>query len=344
MKRAVLLLLLLAACTPRAAGGGFQDAGRQPVPGAQDEDDVVELETTLVEVPVVVAEPGGRYVLDLKQGDFSISENGVKQNVDFFASVDEPFNVALMIDTSGSTREKLDKIKAAASAFIDQLRPKDRVSVIAFEDEVKVLTPLTTDREQARQALAGLDSGQYTQVYEAMHEAAEDVLGYVEGRKAAILFSDGLDTASALSTFESSLGEVAHRQIIVYPIRYNTRPDVEAQLELMPEEDGTRPRRVAKYIERRDKVRSSLDDAYRVADSYLTELAGRSGGVLYRADTLADLPAAFSQIAEELRHQYLLGYYPAKDDLADSERHIAVTVSRPDVVVRSRNVYRRPKK
>jgi VWFA-related protein len=308
-----------------------------------DGDDVVELDTTLVEVPVVVSEPGGRYVTDLRQADFTVYENGVAQPIDFFAAVDEPISVALVLDTSGSTRDQLDRIKEAASVFLDQLRERDRVALVSFEDEVRVLTPFTADRARLRRALADLQPGEYTQVYEAVHVVADEVFEDVGGRKAAILFTDGVDTASAVATFDDSLDEISRRQVIVYPIRYNTRPDVEQRVGVAPAPDdaATRERRVAGTpAPDKQKVREGLEQAYHVADAYLYEIASRTGGVLHRADRLEDLPGAFARIADELRHQYLLGYYPAKKDLDDSERHITVTVSRPGLTVRSREGYR----
>jgi Ca-activated chloride channel family protein len=315
MKRLVLASLMFALVAAPAA--------RAQEPDVLDE--VVELDTTLVEVPVVVSEPGGRYVTDLTAGDFAVFENGEPMKVDFFAATEQPFNVALMLDTSGSTRDRLERIKEAAAAFIDQLRPHDRVALVAFEEEVRVLTPLTSDRARLRRALGGLQTGQFTQVYEAMQSVAEDLLGGVEGRKAAIVFTDGVDTASYTS-LESSLEAVARHQILVYPVRFNTRPDVEARLETRGEVS--------------EETRTSLTHAYRIADSYLRDLATRSGGTVRYADRIEDLPRAFAEIAAELRHQYLVGYYPPRRDLLDSERRITVTVSRPGLVVRSRQSYR----
>lgn len=335
-----LFVLTLALAAVFAAPARAQDGAR-----GQDQDEVVELDTTLVEVPVVVSEPGGRYVTDLRQSDFSVSENGVPQRVEFFASVDEPISVALMLDTSGSTRDQLDRIKAAASAFLDQLRPNDRVAIVSFEDEVKVLVPFSSDRSRLRRALDSLAPGEYTQVYEAVHTVASDVFEDVGGRKAAILFSDGVDTASAIATFEDSIDEIARRQVIVYPIRYNTRPDVDQRVAASApapasDDDATRPRREADAAAGREKARRELDQAYHVADAYLWEIASRTGGVMHRADRLEDLPGAFGKIADELRHQYLIGYYPADKSVDDAERQISVTVSRPGVTVRSRDGYR----
>lgn len=346
MRQIAALVFVAALLAAAPAGAAGQERG---LPGAQEPPDdpgeVVELETTLVEVPVVVSERGGRYVVDLTESDFAVYENGEPKQISFFAAVDEPFNVALVLDTSGSTRDKLERIKEAAQLFIDQLRPEDRVALVTFEDEVKTLSPLTRDRAQLKRAIAQVETGQFTQVYEAVHTVAEEVFAGVEGRKAAIFFTDGVDTASAIATFDNSLEEIERRQVIVYPIRYNTRPDVEARLGIAEGGAGdswgvTGAERRARRVSDTAHTRRSLGYAYQIADDYLSELATLSGGVLHRADRLDDLPGALARIAAELRHQYMLGYYPARDGVPDDERRITVKVSRPDVVVRAREGYK----
>jgi Ca-activated chloride channel family protein len=329
-----VFLLIFALLLPQSGTAQQQSA-------AGNSDSTVELDATLVEVPVVVSEPGGRYVTDLRESDFTLLEDGVAQKISFFAPVEEPFDVALVLDCSGSTREKLASIREAASAFLDQLRPSDRVALVTFDDEVRVLSTLTSDRDVLRRAIAGIETGAYSQVYEAVHTATRDVLGASERRKAAIFFTDGVDTASAVATFDDTLAEVAQAQIIVYPIRYATRADMETRQGLAPRDVAgqnveSRPRSVVKL----ERSRQELADAYRIADAYLHELAERSGGVLHRADTIGDLGPALARIADELRHQYLLGYYPEKRGLDESSRMISVRVSRPSLTVRARQGYR----
>jgi VWFA-related protein len=331
----ILALLLPLAGVARGASPS-QDPRERSLAG--DTESAVELDATLVEVPVVVSEPGGRYVTDLTARDFALLEDGVAQRIAFFAPVEEPFDVALVLDSSGSTRDKLEKIREAASSFLDQLRPNDRVALVTFDDEVRVLSPLTSDRDALRRAIAGISTGAYSQVYEAVHTVTE-ILRPSERRTAAIVFTDGVDTASALATFEDTLAGIARAQIIVYPIRYETRKDVEALYGLAPRDEsnaGTRPRSVV----RRERSRQEIVDAYRTADGYLDELAARSGGVLHRADTIGDLGPALARIADELRHQYLLGYYPDKRDADEATRTITVRVSRPSLIVRAREGYR----
>ncbi len=302
------------------------------------EDEPIKLNTTLVQVPVVVKESGGRYLTDLKKEEFSIYENGVKQSVEFFGTVEEPFNVALLLDSSGSTAEQLEQIKAAALAFIENLRPQDKVLLIEFNDSVRVLSELTADRQSLRRAIAEIQSGEYTQVYEAVYTAVWEKFENVEGRKAVIIFSDGIDNASSEITREDTLDAIVESEdVIVYPIRYSTRADVERKIErrfaTKQVNDTNKPG--ASY----EEVMRELDRTYRKADEYLQEMAQLSGGVVERADQITDLKAAFGRIADELRRQYMLGYYPTSDK-GDKERRISVKVSRPGAIVRARPGYR----
>ena len=305
---------------------------------SQPEDEPIRLKTTLVQVPVVVKESGGRYLTDLKKDEFEIYEDGVKREVSFFGTVEEPFNVALLLDSSGSTSEQLDRIKTAALAFIDNLRPQDKVMVIEFNDSVRILSELSGDRQQVVRAIYDLQPGEYTQVFEAVYTAVWEKLADVEGRKAVILFSDGIDNASSEIAMEDTLDAVIESEdVIVYPIRYSTRADVERKIER--KFSIQMASNSSKAQEDHQKALRELDRTYREADEYLGELARLSGGVVERADQLTDLKAAFARIADELRRQYLLGYYPP-DNKKDSERRISVKVSRPGAIVRARPGYR----
>lgn len=305
---------------------------------AQSDDEPVKLHTTLVQVPVVVKESGGRYLTDLKKEEFAIYEDGVKREVDFFGTIEQPFNVVLLMDSSGSTTEQLQRIKSAAMAFIENLRPQDKVMIVEFNDSVSILSDLTSDRQQIERAISEIKPGEYTQVFEAVYTAVWEKLADVEGRKAVILFSDGIDNASSEISMEDTLDAVIESEdVIIYPIRYSTRADVERKIEKKFSIQMASDNR--KAIEDHEKALRELDRSYRAADEYLAELARLSGGVVERADQLTDLKAAFGRIADELRRQYLLGYYPP-DNKNDKERRISVSVSRPGAIVRARPGYR----
>jgi len=331
----VLLLSSVLALTVLPIGAQ-QQQNKRPLP---QDDEPIKLNTTLVQVPVVVSERGGRYVSDLTKGEFSIFEDGIKQDIELFGSVEEPFSVALLLDSSGSTETALDQIKSAASAFIQNLRPHDRVMIVSFNDSVQVLSDLTNDTSRLESAIRSIKSGSFTQVYEAVYTAVWETLRDIPGRKAVIVFSDGIDTASSEIELEDTLDAVIEcEDIIVYPIRYATRDDVERKMETrIRATSSTNPGAIPEKL---DQSRRDLDRAYRGADEYLQQLADMSGGIVERADKLGDLKSALGRIAEELRHQYLLGYYPTNKQKDDKSRRITVRVTRPGVAVRARPAYR----
>lgn len=205
----------------------------------QDPQEVLKTDTNLVVVPVIAVNSDGVYVPDLSKTEFGVEEDGVKQDVSFFATVTEPFHVVLMLDTSASTREKLRLIRAAAISFIDQLQTGDKVKVISFDDQVRDHNEFTGDRSLLRSAINRTEPGQGTKVYDAF-ELALNSIRTIQGRKAIVLFSDGVDWYSDNASFDGTLRNLEEEGVIVYPIRYDTRAETERlarqqQDEMMPE-------------------------------------------------------------------------------------------------------------
>ena len=205
----------------------------------QDPQEVVKTDTNLVTVPVIAVNSDGVYVPDLSKTEFGVEEDGVKQEVSFFATVTEPFHVVLMLDTSASTREKLRLIRAAAISFVDQLQTGDKVKVISFDDQVRDHNEFTGDRSLLRSAINRTEPGQGTKVYDAF-ELALNSIRTIQGRKAIVLFSDGVDWYSDNASFDGTLRNLEEEGVIVYPIRYDTRAETERlarqqQDEMMPE-------------------------------------------------------------------------------------------------------------
>lgn len=302
-------------------------------------DEAIKLESTLVQVPVTVTNTRGAYVINLTAKDFALYEDGVRQEIEFFRPVEASFSVALLIDSSNSTADKLQMIRESVSSFLDQMRTDDRAMIVEFNDSVSTICELTSDKHRLRESLAEIKGGEFTQVYEAIYTAVWEKFDKVEGRKAVILFSDGIDTASYEIKEEDTLDAVIETEdVLVYPIRYGTkrdvmkrlarryRPDFDEQIDdaesCVPEED-----------------RLKLDRAYRKADAYLQQLAESSGGVIEYADSLRDLRGAFQRIANELRQQYLLGYYPTNLRKTRRARRIIVEIPSGGFKVRARPAY-----
>jgi Ca-activated chloride channel homolog len=324
--------------------------GQEPKPASQTSSDQgvdkLTIDTNLVTVPVIASSRNGIYIADLKKEEFKLTEDGVAQEIAFLASVDAPFYVVLMLDTSNSTKEKLTLIQRAAMAFLEQIRPNDKVKVISFDGVLSSWDDFTGDKTILRSAISKIRVGNGTRVYDAM-QLALDSLRPIQQRKAIVLFSDGVDSYSKQYSFESTVRDLDESGVIVYPIRYDTRVETEKMVQLQVADANlgrlTRvpsPDKIGNPPPPNSTIPAKLDSAYLLADSYLKKLADRSGGRLYRADTVDSLPKAFAAIAAELRTQYLLGYYPTNKNENDVYRKIQVKTSRKDIAIRARRGYR----
>ncbi len=334
----------------------LQGGSRRPEPSPTvvpdgGDDEIIRVETNLVTMPVSVLDRDGRFIAGLQQRDFKIFENGIEQKIDYFQSVEQPFTVALLIDVSPSTQFRIDEIQNAAITFIDQLRPSERVMVITFDQYVHVLTEPTNNRNQLRNAIRNAQFGDGTSLYEAVDQTIYQHLSRVQGRKAVVLFTDAVDTTSRLATMESTLRATEEVDALFYPIRYDT--------------SGYNARGGGggrNYPQSRRGGQVTMADIlgailtggsvnmgggggtasqadYARGKQYLERLAQNSGGRFFEASSMYNLEAAFSGIAEELRRQYSLGYYPETVGNVGDRKQIKIRVMRPSVVVRAKASY-----
>ena len=203
-------------------------AAAQPPPsGSQDRrgdlggDEVVRVNTVLVSLPVIVSDREGRYVPDLRADDFQILEDGVEQEVAHFATVEAPFTVALLLDTMGSARLRLREMQEAAASFIECLRPGDKVALISFGQKVELLAGPTNDRELLRRAIKSVPLGNSTPLYDAVDFVLRRVFDGVDGRKAVVLLSDGLDNGSATATYGGNMHDAEESDVLFYSVQYD---------------------------------------------------------------------------------------------------------------------------
>jgi VWFA-related protein len=193
----------------------------------EDDGDAVRVETDLVTVPVVVSDRRGLYIPDIKQDEFSVTEDGAPQQVAFFANVTEPFHVVLVLDTSASTTvEKLNQVQRAAVAFVEQLDADDRLKVISFDDEVRELSDFTGDRAKLAGAISSTRPGKGSRVYDAF-DLAYRSLRRVKGRKAIVFLTDGVDFHSRAKSYDDNRKAVEESDVLVYPVRFDTREETE---------------------------------------------------------------------------------------------------------------------
>ncbi|MDI1243144.1 MAG: VWA domain-containing protein [bacterium] len=298
-----------------------------------DSDEEVKVETTLVTIPVSVFDRNGLYISGLNQNDFNVFEDGKEQEIAYFGTSDKPFTVILLIDTSPSTEYKIDEIRAAAVAFVDQLKAQDRVMVIEFDANVHVLTEATSDRQLIYKGIRKADFGGGTSLYEAVDFSLKKRLNAIEGRKAIVLFTDGVDTTSrGRTTYDSTLALAEESDALIFPIYYNTYFDNRIGTGGGGGWPGT--------IVFGPPPRGNSAEDYALGRRYLEELADYTGGRVFRPEsTPGGLTAAFEGIAEELRRQYQIGYTPADDGKPGQRKQIKVRVNRPNLVIRSRDSY-----
>lgn len=222
----LVCLCCVAICVETLPQSNTQKPKVEPTTEPQEDIETLKTDTNLVSVPVVVTDASGTYVADMRREEFRLAEDGVLQEIAFFATVSAPFHVVLMLDTSASTQEKLRSIQDAARAFVEQLQPADPVKVISFDDQVKDHNEFTNDRKILTSVIYKTNPGQGTKLYDAF-ELALNSIRRIRGRKAIVIFTDGVDWHSDSATFENTLRGLDEEGVIVYPIRYDTRAETE---------------------------------------------------------------------------------------------------------------------
>jgi VWFA-related protein len=178
-----------------------------------------------VTVPVIVTDRYGHFITGLTRKEFTVREEGSQQKIEDFSSTEAPFSVALLIDTSHSTKNKLGRIRKAAETFIKQLLPNDRIMVVSFDDKVRFICDFTSDHAELKRAVKSLESNYKTSLYDAIHLTINEKMNKIQGRKAIVVLTDGVDTASKQATFESAIELAASAGIITYAVQYETRND-----------------------------------------------------------------------------------------------------------------------
>jgi VWFA-related protein len=390
MSRIILLLAVCAATLyaqqatqqptqrPRRVTGTEQTTEAKKSPDEVDEGDVVRVDTQLVSVPAVVTDGAGRPLSGLRPENFRIIEDGQPQTIANFGTTETPFEIALLLDTSGSTRDDVALIRAAANSFIAALRPGDRVGVVSFNTAqtagapvaaVEVLTPLTGDREALKTAIENLGASQGTPYYDALERVADNIFRdppteEVRGRRAVVALTDGVDSSSN-SDFATAKMKLSRVGVACYFIQVNTEDFVEDRLMKDCRDDGQlalSQRQIQRYrqiffpnakaenfnsfCQMGPFERMSISrELYNLARREMNDLSRVSGGRSFTAATLADARAAFARVAEDIGTQYSLGYYPTNKARDGKYRSIKLEVRglKDKTVIRARDGYYAPK-
>src|ERR1700733_10160138 len=290
-----------------------------PTPGQENGPKKIIQNTELVVLHVTVSDERGEFVADLHQGNFKVSESGIEQNLSFFSRDDIPVTMGLVIDNSGSMREKRDQVNAAAMTFVRTSNPHDEAFVVNFNDEYYLDTDgdFTSDQANLHDALSRIDTRGSTALYDAVIGSLAHLKKGHKDKRVLLLVTDGDDTASE-KTFEDAVKAAEESNATIYAIGVYSEDDLEHD---------------KKTVRHSKKV--------------LAQLAEATGGLAYFPDHLDQVTPICEQVAREIRNQYTLGYYPSNTAHDGSFPPVAVKVIPPNgrgkLSVRTRTGYFAPK-
>lgn len=341
----------------------------------EEDDEVLRVDTQLVDVPVVITDKSGKPILNLKQSNFIIYEDGKKQEVTDFAATNAPFEVALLLDTSGSTRSDLALIQRAAENFISSLRVGDKVSIIAFKSArvdnkstavSEVLTGLTDDRAKLKSILAEVKTSNGTPYYDGLLQVAEQVFRDApkeefRGRRALVALTDGVDSTS-LADFAEARTRFNEAGIVSYFIQVDTRQffednllgDCQSAMRFSAAQikryyrtfyPKSKVEQVSGFCQLGDFERLDISKSlYELADAEMQLMANNSGGRVFPVADLSEARAAFQKVAQDIGTKYSLGYYPSNDKRDGTYRKIKIELKGipAGATVRAREGYTAP--
>ena len=293
-------------------------------PNEIDPGDVIKVETSLVSLNVSVFSSKLKMLVgELTKEDFRVMEDGQEQTVTYFASTDVPFDLVLLVDLSGSTKDKRDLIKKSTLRFIEAARPNDRLAIVTFSDTPNLISPLTLDRAQLAASVNNMEGEGGSHVWDAVKFALDNVIGpkTLERRRAVVLMSDGVDgnlmrlglMRGSTTNFATLLEQVRQNDTLIVPIYLDTEENFGSQYMKVEYENARRT---------------------------LNLLAQESGGSYYQARKLSDLNGVYEQVINDLGKVYSLGYKPTNATRDSSWRWVKVSIAnRPDLEARTRPGY-----
>lgn len=311
---------------------------RPAKPAQQDVDpgDVISVDTTEVLLPVTVRDQNGQMVTGLAPRDFRVFEDGVEQQLNDLSLRPVSVDVVLMVDTSSSVTENLDDFRRAAVGFADHLAIDDRLSLIQFDDRVKLLQDWTSNRVQFRRSLNRVVPGMFTRFYDAVTLSAHEQFQGVNARRAIIILTDGIDSGRG-GTFATASRAALGAQVTVYVVS-NTeieRRKKQAELANLLSADDSTMRFNQLRIDDLRLALAALDDSER----NLMNLTTATGGRLYRPLSFVDLDRTYAEVANELSHQYAIYYQPSNKTRGGKFRRVTVQMNEPQYRVSARVGY-----
>jgi VWFA-related protein len=295
---------------------------------AQTDDHVetLRVDSDLVDLKVsVLTHDPAKPPATLRQEDFLVTEDGVPQEVTFFASGDAPFDLILLIDLSGSTSNKLKLIRKSSRRFVEAARPTDRIAIVAFSDVVEIVSPLTSNRSDLFRAIKNIErpiGG--TNFWDALRFVLEILVRrQANHRSAVVVMTDGVDNSlpgvsiggeGSRTPFAELLTMARNSEAVIYPIYLDTEQEA------------------AKY--------HTPVSAYVLARDQLAQLADASGSLLYKAARLEDLETVYERIIRDLGTVYSIGYQPKKSSWDGKWHNVKVSfANHPELSARTKSGY-----
>ncbi|MDQ3666710.1 MAG: VWA domain-containing protein [Acidobacteriota bacterium] len=308
---------------------------------AQEPDDVVRTNVSLVQLNVGVVDKEGRAITSLTRNDFAVYEDGVRQSISQFEPTNAPFSLVLLLDVSGSTINFRPQLKLATQRFLDALASEDRVAVIQFDARTKKLIDFSTNRNRIAYAIQQADGAGDTHFYDALKYALKELAKEGKRRKAIVVLTDGLDT---------EMRDVDRRAVA------KAQTDEEALLAIKPGASGPLmtvlntadglgvtiyPLALPSGDPRRLPLPGpDITGIYAAARTRLQSLANRTGGRLTEINRLDQMAKLYAEVAADLRTLYTVAYQAPSDRPRDGKWHdIRVEVTYPELIARTRPGY-----
>lgn len=305
-----------------------------------DPDDVISVETTEILLPVTVRDGDGQLVPGLTRDDFRVVEDGIAQPLSDFSLRQVPVDAVLMVDASSSVAQNLDDFRKAAEGFAGHLAVDDRISLIQFDDRVLLLQDWTKSLVQLRRALRRVSPGMFTRFNDALLLAARDQMPRANARHAIIVLTDGIDSGRG-TTFDTALRAALQSQTTVYVVSNSGMERVKKQAELSALLSGSQSELRFNELKIGD-LRLGLA-ALDASERNMDQLTSATGGRLYKPGSFNDLERTYTEVADELRHQYALYYSPLNRKRDGAFRRVKVETRNPALRVAARIGYFAPR-
>jgi len=284
---------------------------------SDEETGALKVETHLVNlnVRVLSSDKTSAPILDLSKDDFAVLEDGIDQGITFFSATDKPFDLVLLLDFSGSTSEKQGLIKKAAQRFVAAARPEDRIAVVAFANEIRIIADLTNSKSILNQKISGIDLEGNSPVWDSLRFTYENILNKESsGRRSAVVFMTDGEDGSKMTTFADLMEFVRHGETTIFSVWLNTG-------------FGSGNADWERKLRQRGQVPLAM-------------LANETGGEIYYVNNIKDLNGVYDQVINDLGRVYSIGYEPKNDVRDGGWRELSVKIkSRPNLTAKTRRGY-----